>query len=425
MYFGWFVVAGSALIYMLVVGTTATSFGVFVVPVSQDLGLSRATANTALILFNAGNALWAPLVGRLIDRVPVRPVMLVGAVLVGGSFLALSQAHSLWLSALVIAVPLALGNLASGTLSCSVLLARWFTALRGRAMVLAALGMSGASLTVTPALGWLVQTYGWRTTLTIEGCVVTVLLLGIAAAMRDRPREDEVERGWGKAAVAATPPLAGAAADQAAAAAAHTRRPVAVRAVLSTPLFWAVGISSATVFGIVASLAISIVPVGIASGLSPVAAAGLLSIAGIVAIASKLLFAVVADRTDRVLVLVGLFLLTGVANALMLLGHSYAILALCAAVLGLASGMLAPLFYALVADKFGIGSFGTVRGLLSLLSAVFSAAILRTTGEVYDRTGGYDLVFIGFTGACVAAALLMLSSRLCTRRAGGPVPVIA
>ena len=56
MYYGWYVVMMAAAVYAVVMGTTFSAFGLFVVPVSEDLQLSRADMNMALILLNIGSA---------------------------------------------------------------------------------------------------------------------------------------------------------------------------------------------------------------------------------------------------------------------------------------------------------------------------------------------------------------------------------
>src|SRR5688572_2817195 len=150
---------------MLLVGSTFTAFGLFVVPVSAEFGLSRAEMNTALILLNIGNAAVAPFIGRMLDRFPVRWIMSSCALLFGACLVTLGLSKSITLSAFVFALPLAVALQGTGTLTVTVLLARWFQVQRGRAMALAALGMSFGSIVVTPAVGFLIQAEGWRPTL--------------------------------------------------------------------------------------------------------------------------------------------------------------------------------------------------------------------------------------------------------------------
>ena len=64
MYFGWIVVFVGAIIMMLVMGTTVSVFGLYVLPVSSEFGLSRADVNSGFALMNLGGAVIAPLVGR-------------------------------------------------------------------------------------------------------------------------------------------------------------------------------------------------------------------------------------------------------------------------------------------------------------------------------------------------------------------------
>src|SRR5882757_4147300 len=102
-YYGWIIAAAGMCTYTLLIGATFNAYGLFVVPVSQDLRLSRADANTGLILMNLGGAVTAPFLGRVLDRIPARLVMMISAVFFGSSFVVLAKTDSLWLSAIVLA----------------------------------------------------------------------------------------------------------------------------------------------------------------------------------------------------------------------------------------------------------------------------------------------------------------------------------
>jgi MFS family permease len=70
--------------------------------------------------------------------------------------------------------------LGAGSLTNTLLIARWFTAQRGRAMMLAGIGTSLGTMIGAPAAGFLVQAYGWRTALIIIGLTIG----GATAAVR-------------------------------------------------------------------------------------------------------------------------------------------------------------------------------------------------------------------------------------------------
>jgi MFS family permease len=54
-------------------------FTVFFLPISQDLGISRAATSLAFSLSRAQGAIEAPLVGYLIDRYGPRPITVTAA----------------------------------------------------------------------------------------------------------------------------------------------------------------------------------------------------------------------------------------------------------------------------------------------------------------------------------------------------------
>lgn len=406
MYYGWKVVIFSGLIYTLVLSSTFGAFGLFVVPVSTDLGLSRGDTNTALIILNAGCALLAPVIGRLLDRISARHIMITAALLAGVGFSVISFSQSYWLSALMLAVPLAIFAQGGGMLTGSVLLARWFTAQRGRAMLLAFTGASVGGVVMAPAIGWLIGHAGWRTALLIIGLVVMTGLLTIALIIRERPRPGELEGS-------STPPQG--ASDMAAAPA--PTRPKSIGSLMAMPQFWTIGIGCALAMGMAQAMMITVVPMAMDAGLTALQAAGLISASSVAAVVTKLVLAVIADRFNRINLIASLLSLVVIVNALLLTGSTYPVLLGCSILLGIASSALSPLLQAILADRFGLASFGTVRGLTSPIISILGAVSIRVAGDVFDRFGGYSYLFTGFIGFGIVAVALMLATHL-TR----PVP---
>jgi MFS family permease len=407
-YYGWYLVAAAAFIYVAIVGATFGAYGLYVLPVSAEWKLSRADVNTGLILMNLGNAALAPFMGRLLDRVPVRWVMIASTVVFGLSLATLSLSHSLWLNIAVLTVAVPTAYLGVGSLSATVFLARWFVANRGRAMALAGLGIFLGQIIVAPPLGYMIEHHGWRFALMASGGVLTLLLLPLGFIVRERPGPDDVEPG--RATLAAN--VEDAAAD----------KPASVGVILRTPAFWTVALGVSLGLAVSQTLVVTLVPLAREAGLSMMQATSLISVMGAGAIVTSLLLAVVADKIDRVLLLTVLFVIGALVNAALLSGHGYGLLLTCAAVLGALTAMVTPVFYALLADIFGARSFGTVRGLSFMALAVMAMIGIRFAGEVYDRTGAYQIVFhVGIATYLVAAALIF-ATRLTGRRAGAPAP---
>lgn len=400
MYYGWRIVLFTAMIYGVVLGFTYSSFGLFVIPVAEDLNLSRADINSALILLNMGSAFLAPMIGRALDHFPARRIMISSALLSGMSFFVLSVSTSLWLSAFAITVTLAASLQGAGTLTNTVLLARWFTIQRARALLLATMGGSLCSIAIAPAVGYLIEHEGWRTALQVMGAVMTVVLLAIALLIRERPAPGELE-GTPRQPVAAgtSPPRP------------QPTAPEKVSVILKMPKFWTIGISAAIAMAIVQSISITLVPLAVKSGMSTIQAAGLISVTGSAAVVTKLVLAAIADRFDRVNLLATLFALGIVVNLSLLLASGQAILYGCALLLGVASSAIAPTFYALLADKFELASFGTVRGMMATIVAILGAISMRIAGEVFDIFGHYDPLFSAFMVLGLLSVGLMLFTR--------------
>ena len=94
-YYGWYVLAASAVSEMLVQGATIYASGLFVLPLQAEFHISRAAANLPVLILFAGAMLIAPVVGRALDTRPIRLVMLAGRVLLGLSFGGIAATHSL------------------------------------------------------------------------------------------------------------------------------------------------------------------------------------------------------------------------------------------------------------------------------------------------------------------------------------------
>ena len=399
-YYGWNIVGATLLANMLVVGATFSSFGLFVVPVSTDLGLSRANMNTALIFTNVGTAVLAPFVGRILDRFPIRLIFIACSLLLGLSLVTLGLSRSLILSGVMMAGPIAAACLGAGALTASVLVARWFVAQRGRAMALTAVGMSLGHVAIQPVIGWLIAEHGWRNALVIVGVAATAILLGLSLIIRGKPGPNDVEGVQPPAGQQAVRPPE-----------APQAKPAKVGMILAMPQFWFIGFGAALGMAVAQALLVTLPPLALDGGLSMAQASTLLALAGGAAIAGKLLLAVVADKFDRLTLFTGFLCMGAVMNLGLLVSEDYVFLLGCAVLLGLTTAALAPVLYALLADRFGTASFGTVRGLVAPIGAVLSAVAIRFAGEVFDRTGGYEAMFLTFVVIQLLAAALMFATR--------------
>src|SRR5471030_809754 len=125
-YYGWFVLAASAVSEMLVMGATAYASGLFVLPLQAEFHISRADANSSILILYLGATLASPFVGKLLDRYPIRRVMSLGAIVLGLSLAGIALAPALWMMAIILLLPASIAFISLGALNTATLAARWF-----------------------------------------------------------------------------------------------------------------------------------------------------------------------------------------------------------------------------------------------------------------------------------------------------------
>src|SRR6056300_751154 len=149
-YPGWFVHAGLFLCAALVIGSSSYTFGLFVVPVTSELGFDRASIGNGYIALLLGVALLSPLIGRLLDLYSARMVILTGGLSYSLGLFALTLSDNGYIIIALIFLPIAYGYTACGTLAVNTVIVRWFQKRRGRALGIMAASTSAGGFIMAP-----------------------------------------------------------------------------------------------------------------------------------------------------------------------------------------------------------------------------------------------------------------------------------
>jgi MFS family permease len=167
---------------MLARGVTET-FAVFLLPVQNGLGISRADITLTYSVYMLAYGLSAPFAGQLIDRLGARITYGFGLTMLGLGYVLAGSATELWHYLLTVGLLGGLGSASLGMIVASALLSRWFTARIGA--VVAVCRCRAGMLIPPPLTQLLLSTYDWRTTHRLLGAGVPLALpLCDAAAAR-------------------------------------------------------------------------------------------------------------------------------------------------------------------------------------------------------------------------------------------------
>ena len=391
------------------------TLSVFVVPMTDEFGWSRAQFSGAVSLGALFGLLVSPFAGRLIDRYGSGVLLSASSAVVGLCAIGLSLTSPIWSfyalyvpGRAVFSSPLELGT--------STAVSNWF--IRRRPMGLAYMGIiQGIGLTIFPVIAQvLIDGWGWRTAwlavgiFTLSTGIIPMLLL-MARRPEDMGLEADPEKGR------RTVPTSDVAASGAPPSATDTESNYTVRQALATRAFWLLAIFS--VFGFVVQAGVSLhqVPHYIGQGVPTHLAALTASTFAFGQVPGGVFWSFWARR-------VPLRVLLSVAAATMSVGaigtgfsSSLSTGIPMGFLLGVGVGGIHLLLRLTWADYYGRLHLGSIRGL-TLPAQIGGQAIGPIiAGFMYDSTGGYETPFTAF-GIIVAFAAVMVL----TATPPGPLP---
>ncbi|TAK73344.1 MAG: MFS transporter [Dehalococcoidia bacterium] len=398
-YYGWYIVAVAFVSSMMSMGITAYSMGVFLKPMTEELGWSRTDISLGQTLTTFVTGILGVAIGRRMDVRGGRALMVGGAIIGGFGFIALGQVQELWQYYLVRSGLVAVGSIGMGNLVVNVALSNWFVRRRGRAIAIGVMGTSVAALVLPTVADRMIDEWGWRAAWAAIGVAVWATVIPAAlVAMRRRP-EDFGLRPDGDGA-----PAEGALVSARVASDVRWTRQAAAR----TPTLWMLVATFGLASTGMGALLLHLIPYMTDAGFTRAQAAGAFGMIGISGLLSKPLWGIALDRFPIRRCAASEFILMGLGITLILMSHTLAPLYASIFTLGLGIGGVITVQEVVWADFFGRLSLGTVRSLAQPFTIVSSAGGPVFAGFAYDHFGSYSAAFHLFIGTYVAAAALIL-----------------
>jgi MFS family permease len=409
-FYGWRMVGLVSAIRIVGGGLHQFGFTVFFLPISQDLGLSRAATSLAFSLSRAQGAIEAPLVGYLIDRYGPRPILVTAVFLAGVGYILLSWVNSYTSFMIVYLGVICLAFVAGFIHSPMVVANSWFIRQRARAMtvVSAAVPIGGALISPLLAIG--VTSIGWRWAALASGCIFLLVCLPLSFQLKRSPES-----------MGLLPDGDVAPADTGAISSADTTNKNAnadltSRQAIKTWVFWVLVVSMTARVTCYSAATVHFVPLMVWKGLSEGAAASLLGAFAFANLVAHFVLGWIADRVNKPKLLAACQLLPALSVPPLLWDLGYWQLWFFTIVFTLLDASF-PIVWATVGDFFGRRHFATVRGSMSFFYMWGSFAGPVLAGAIYDRTESYRTVlWIWFSLLSFATLLILFLIRPWTKR---------
>jgi MFS family permease len=398
-YYGWIIAVASGVILLITNGMTLSGLNVFDKPLLAALSeasgepVSLAALKTRDAITLGVSGLMAPLAGAAADRFGVRPLMLIGAVLLSAGYFLYSTAESLS-TIYAIHVLFASALATCGLVVNVILVSRWFVKDRGLALGIALAGTSLGNGTLPPLNAALMGEVGFRSAFAWTSLLPLLLIPIILFIVRERPPD-----------LAAQQPVTGAHGGGSA-----STPSLALGAALRTTNFWVLAlIAMLTFFSIIGTQAhLNLYMLG--RGFSQLDAGFSYTVLFYLGLIGKIASGFLADRLGRKPVFVSTIAIMGCGAALLTL-PSINVLWTGLVFFGLGWGGLYTLLQLLAADYFGPQHLGKILGAITVLDTLGGGLGPPLIGAIRDRAGSYDYAFLLVAGLVTLALLISTQFR--------------
>ena len=405
-YYGYWLIVAAFVAQFVAVGVQNYVIGPFMIPMITELDWSRAEYTLPRTIGQIVMAMTGFFIGGYVDQRGPRGFMIAGTLILGLALFLLSQIRELWHWILLNGVILTLGAAMVGNLVVNVTLSKWFVEFRGRAVALAAMGVSFAGVLLTPLATWAIDIFGWRVAWQILAVGTLMLIIPSALVMRRTPEdyglhpdgrsEEDVFSGLTQTAINDF-------------AQSMTRR----EALGSATFYWLVlafGLFTITI----QIMLLQTVPMMTDAGYDRTTAALMITVASVPALLSKPIWGWLIDDLQPKPLASASAAITGISLFVIIYSTQNNFLSSLVfgfLFLGLGWGGMIPLQEVIWASFFGRRYLGAVRSAAMPFTIFLSAGAPLATSYYYDIIGNYNGAILIVAGANLVSAVMILLIR--------------
>ena len=396
LFYGWAVVALSAVGLFLGAPIVVFSFSVFFKPMVADFHASRAAVSFAFSLANTMGALSIPFVGMAIDRFGAKRLIVVSTFFYGVVLCAaLWVGGSLWQLYLFYALLNVAMTAGSAPVPYGVVISHWFNRYRGLALALAMMGIGIGSVVVPVVAQRFIAMFGWRSAFAIFGGAVLLVPLPVLAAWLQNDPEQRGLKPDGEETetVSRLQPRA--------------KTGMSWHEIWHSSTFWLLlcifSLAGASVHGVGLHMAAIFTD----RGVSAARAATATSLVGAAVIVGRLCSGYLLDRMFAPRVAILFYSATALGIAILCTGINGNLAFAGAFLSGLGMGAEVETMAYMMSRYFGLAAFGTSYGVAFGAFMISGSAGVLLMGAGYDRFHSYTAPLASFCVAMVLTTILL------------------
>lgn len=380
-HYAWWILLGLCIIVGLGKGALNNSAGLFLTPVSKDLGIGMGNLSLYFSVSAVMMIIFLPLGGKLMAKYDTRLILTVSIILQAGAFALFGLMSSVW-GWYLLAIPLAVGGVFITVIGGPVLINQWFKKKNGLALGILSAAGGGLGAIAQPVVGNLIANQGWRTAYILVGVAVIVIIVPIILLIIKRSPQDKGLRPYGAEEMDSASSMNTAKGSE---------KGVTLAVAKKSSAFYGLVIFFFLVTSI-ASFSAHIPTFLMNKGFDVTFAGNIMGTFMIGVLIGSLLIGFLTDRIgskNTALLAMGLGL---IAMCLLLFSvTSTLVITIAVGLFGMVSSSIGTLGPALTSSLFGNKEYSQIYSNASLGLAISSIVALPAYGYVFDFTGSYNI----------------------------------
>ena len=410
-FYGWVILFTAGSTQVVRNATASLTIAVFIFPLSEELGWSRTLIAGAASVGGLAASGVSPVVGWLVDRYGSRLVLAASILILGVSTISLAWATvpiafyiAYGVGRVIFSSPISIGS--------SVVVARWFVRMRGRASGIL-FGSHSIGLVAFPLIASIIiGTSGWRDAWIVLGTLVLGIALLPTILLIVQQPEDVGLRPDGDAPVQVGQENQGTVASFGPAPTPSADEPVwTLREAMRTPALWMFAAATGMVFlvqaGVNTHLAAYLRDQGLTAAFAGVGISLNAAFLGL----GSIVWGWATEHFPARYALAAVALTVGISSALFTIADSTPEILVYSVLFGFGVGGLLSVPPVGYADYYGRRSLGVIRGVTEPLTTIGQAIGAVAAGIIYDFTESYQLAFTAFAVMGGLATVLVLFAR--------------